>query len=412
MSDDLFKNSIKQLERVRKIIQLDDNIFEQLKQPQKIVKFSIPVRMDSGKIKVFSAFRAQYNDARGPFKGGIRFHPQVTEAEIMALGAWMTWKTAVAGLPLGGGKGGVVVNPKKLSAGELERLSRGYIREIYKFIGSRVDVPAPDVYTDPKIMGWMLDEYEKMNGMHDPGVITGKPLSIGGSRVRGYSTAQGAAYIIEAARKKADLPQNSSVAIQGFGNAGSHLAKILQQLGYKIIALGDSKSTIVNPSGLDAEAVGKHKEKTGSVANYPDAQTLKSEESLYQAADILVPAALENSITLANVNFIQAKLIVEVANGPITPEADEILEKKNILVVPDILANAGGVIVSYLEQVQNAYGYYWQEEKVLKRLMHIIIDAFEEAWKEKENYRTVLRMGAYALAVKRVAEAMKDRGWA
>ena len=412
MPNDPFKNSIKQLERVREIIQLDDNIFEQLKQPQKIVKFSIPVRMDSGKIKVFSAFRAQYNDARGPFKGGIRFHPGVTEAEVMALSAWMTWKTAAAGLPLGGSKGGVIVNPKELSAGELERLSRGYIREIYKFIGSRVDVPAPDVYTNPKIMGWMLDEYEKMTGAHDPGVITGKPLSIGGSKARGYSTAQGAAYVIEAARKKAGLAKDASVTIQGFGNAGSYLAKILHRQGYKIIALSDSRGAIVNPSGLDVAAVERHKEKTGSVINYPEAKTVKSGEYLYQAVDILVPAALENSITRKNVNAIQAKLIVEVANGPITPEADEILEKKNILVVPDILANAGGVIVSYLEQVQNAYGYYWTEEKILKRLMHIITEAFEEAWKEKEKYRTVLRMGAYALAVKRVAEAMKDRGWA
>ncbi|HEX7586223.1 MAG TPA: Glu/Leu/Phe/Val dehydrogenase [Patescibacteria group bacterium] len=411
MPNDPFKNSIKQLERVKEIIQLDENIFEQLKQPQKVVKFSIPLRMDSGKIKVFPAFRAQYNDARGPFKGGIRFHPQVTEAEVMALGAWMTWKTAVASLPLGGGKGGVVVNPKELSVGELERLSRGYIREIYKFIGSRVDVPAPDVYTDPKIMGWMLDEYEKMTGAHDPGVITGKPLSIGGSQVRGYSTAQGAAYVIEAAREKAGLPKEATVTIQGFGNAGSCLAKILHQQGYKIIALSDSKGAIVNPTGLDVESVEKYKEKTGSVINYPEGETLKSGECLYQAVDILVPAALENSITLENVNSIRAKLIVEVANGPITPEADEILEKKNILVVPDILANAGGVIVSYLEQVQNAYGYYWTEEKILKRLMHIITEAFEEAWKEKEKYRTVLRMGAYALAVKRVAEAMKDRGW-
>ncbi len=412
MLNDPFKNSIKQLERVKKIIQLDENIFEQLKQPQRIIKFSIPVRMDSGKIKVFLAFRAQYNDARGPFKGGIRFHPQVTEAEVMALSAWMTWKTAASNLPLGGSKGGVVVNPKELSVGELERLSRGYIREIYKFIGSRVDVPAPDVYTNPKIMGWMLDEYEKMTGRHDPGVITGKPLSIGGSKARGYSTAQGAAYIIEAAREKSGLPKDATVTIQGFGNAGSYLAKILQRQGYKIIALSDSMGAIVNPKGLDVGAVEKHKEKTGSVINYPDAGTIKSGECLYREVDILIPAALENSITHENVNSIRAKMIVEVANGPITPEADEILEKKNILVVPDILANAGGVIVSYLEQVQNAYGYYWTEEKILKRLMYIITEAFTEAWQEKEKYRTVLRMGAYVLAAKRVAEAMKDRGWA
>lgn len=407
---DPFQNATRQLEIVKEIIGLEDNIFEQLKTPQRVIEVFIPVKMDNGRIKVFRGFRAQYNDARGPAKGGIRFHPDVSREEVLALSAWMTWKTAAINIPLGGGKGGVIVDPKELSEGELERLSRGYIQAIARFIGPSVDVPAPDVYTDPKIMGWMLDEYEKIAGEHRPGVITGKPLSIGGSAAREYSTAQGAAHVLEAAAKKIKLPENSRVSIQGFGNAGAYLAEILEKKGYKIVAVSDSKGAIANPAGLNIQELLAHKKATGSVAKYLKGKDFSSSQWLEQEVDIFVPAALENSVTKDNVGSLKTKLVVEVANGPITPEADEVLAKKNILVVPDILANAGGVAVSYFEQVQNAYGYYWPEKEVLSKLEEIMLEAFEKAWREKETYKTTLRMGAYALAVKRVAEAMKARG--
>ncbi len=409
-NNDAFASALSQLEQVQKLIKIDKNIFAQLQAPQRILEVSIPVKMDNGKIQVFTGYRSQFNDARGPFKGGIRFHQDVNVSEIKALSAWMTWKTAVVDIPLGGGKGGVIVDPKKLSQGELERLSRGYLQAIYKFVGPNLDVPAPDVYTDPKIMGWMLDEYEKISGIHQPGVITGKPLSIGGSQTRGYSTAQGAFYVLREAAKKVGLNKNATVAIEGFGNAGAHLAEILQKNGYRIVALSDSKGTIVNYMGLDVLQVKKHKEKTGSVLGYVGAEKTKNLHILAQMVDILVPSALENSITADNVKNIKAKLIIEVANGPTTPEADAVLAKRNIMVVPDILANAGGVVVSYLEQVQNAYGYYWSEQKVLKKLEAIMITSFNCVWQEKMKHHTTVRMGAYALAVERVAQAMKDRG--
>ena len=408
---DPFSNALKQIEAVKDTIKLEDNIYAQLQAPKKFLEVNIPVKMDDGKIKLFKGFRSQFNDARGPFKGGIRFHPDVNESEVKALSAWMTWKTAVVNIPLGGGKGGVIVDPRSLSDRELEELSRGYVRGIYKLIGSAVDVPAPDVYTDPRIMGWMMDEYEKLIGKNDPGVITGKPLSIGGSEARSYSTAQGGFYVLDAAVKKMGLSKNATVAIQGFGNAGAHMAKILQKAGYKIVAVSDSKGTIVNMMGIDAEKLEEHKKKTGSVAAYPGCENLGAEHCLGQEADILIPAALENSITSVNVKVIKAKLIVELANGPITPEADEVLKKKNILVVPDILANAGGVTVSYFEQVQNAYGYYWTEQEVLEKLSKIMYASFEQIWEKKEEYLTDMRTAAYILAVERVAQAMRDRGW-
>jgi glutamate dehydrogenase/leucine dehydrogenase len=410
MTNDPFKNALEQLREVNGLIKIDKNIFAQLQSPQRLLNVAIPVKMDSGEIKVFQGYRSQFNDARGPFKGGIRFHPNVSEAEVKALSAWMTWKTAVVNIPLGGGKGGVVVDPKSLSINELERLSRGYIQAIWKFIGPAIDVPAPDVYTDPRIMAWMLDEYEKLVGHHAPGVITGKPLAVGGSMVRDYSTAQGAFYALHAAAQKIGLRKDATVAIEGFGNAGLHLAEILQKNGYKVIALSDSHGMAVNHMGLDIEEVKKHKEKTGSVKGYDGSEKCDGEMCAAQDADIFVPAALENSITKENVETIKAKLIVEVANGPITSEADMVLAKKNILVVPDILANAGGVVVSYFEQVQNAYGYYWKEKEVLEKLEEIMQKSFHDVWGEKMKHSTTMRLGAYALAVGRVAQAMKDRG--
>lgn len=409
MEHDPLENMRAQLSSVRPFVGAEDSIFAQLQNPRRFLEVSIPVKMDDGSVRVFIGYRSQFNDARGPFKGGVRFHPNVNASEVKALSAWMTWKTAVVNIPLGGGKGGVIVNPKELSEGERERLSRGYVRAIREFLGPEIDIPAPDVYTDPKIMGWMMDEYETLLGRHAPGVITGKPLSIGGSAGRSFSTAMGAAHVIEYAREKTGLPKNPTVAIQGFGNAGEHLAEILAGRGYAITLASDSKGAIYNPKGLDIAALKEHKKKTGSVAGFPDGEKF-TEPWLLAPADILVPAALENSITDEYAEKISAKLIVEVANGPTTPGADDILEKRSIPLVPDILANAGGVAVSYFEQVQNAYGYYWTEEEVLEKLETLMKQAASDVWKESEKHGIPLRKGAYVLAVSRVSEAMRARG--
>ena len=405
-----FENSLEQLEEVKNIIKLDDNIYEQLKTPQRILEVSIPIKMDNGVVKVFTGFRSQYNDARGPNKGGIRFHQNVSREEVMALSAWMTWKTAVVDIPLGGGKGGVIVNTKELSDNELEKLSRGYIRAIYKIIGPDVDIPAPDVYTDARIMAWMLDEYEQIAGKHIKGMITGKPLNLGGSKARGFATAQGAAHTVDLAVEKIGIKEGATVAFNGFGNAGANLAKIMFKKGYKIVVASDSRGSIINRDGIDVNELIKHKEKTGSVIDFSGGETKEGHHCMQEEVDILVPAALEDFINKENVESVKAKLIVELANGPVTPEADEILNKKDILVIPDILANAGGVAVSYLEQVQNAYAFYWSEEEVLAKLKELMDKAFIETWEQKEKYNTSMRMGAYALGVSRVAQAMKDRG--
>ncbi len=406
-----FKNVLKQLNQIKTIIGLDEDIYTCFLEPQRFLEVSIPIKMDNNKVKVFKGFRSQYNDARGPYKGGIRFHPEVTPDEVKALSAWMTWKTAIVNIPLGGGKGGVIVNPKELSDRELEHLSRGYIRAIYKFLGPKIDIPAPDVYTDPRVMGWMMDEYEKLEGAHEPGVITGKPLSLGGSQVREYATAQGAYYVLKEGVKKIGLGQNATIGIQGFGNAGKFIAKKLAQDGFKITVISDSQGTAVDCRGLDIEKVEDYKKKVGTVAGYKEGKKNGELRCLHEDVDILIPAALENSIDEKLAQEIKAKMIVELANGPITPEADKILQKKDVLVIPDILANAGGVTVSYFEQVQNAYGYYWSEEEVLEKLKKIMVEAFFKIWEEKERYKTTLRMGAYALALRRVSRAMKDRGW-
>lgn len=409
MQNDPFAGALKQLEKVKNLIKLDENIYAQLQSPQKFLEVSIPVKMDNGSVRIFKGYRSQYSNARGPYKGGIRFHPQVNDAEVKALSFWMALKTAVVGIPLGGGKGGVIVNPKELSEAELEKLSRGYIQAIHKLIGPTVDVPAPDVYTDPKIMGWMVDEYEKLVGGGAPGVITGKPLSIGGSKARGYSTAQGGFYVLQHAVKKLQL-NNSNVAIQGFGNAGAIMAKILDENGYKVVAVSDSKGGIYNADGLDIKKLQEYKDQTGSVVNFPGSTAING-GILSQDAAILVLAALENSVTTENANTVKAQLVVELANGPVTQEGDEILNKKQVVVVPDILANAGGVAVSYFEQVQNAYNYYWEEKDILEKLEKIMVDSFNEVWDRKEKYQHDMRTGAYALALERISKAMIDRGW-
>lgn len=406
-----FASFIGQLEKVRQMVEIDENAFAQLQAPQKILEVSIPVKMDNGKIKVFRGFRVQFNDARGPYKGGIRFHPETTIDEVKALSAWMAIKTAVVNIPLGGGKGGVTVDPKELSESELEKLSRGYVGAIHKIIGPDLDVPAPDVYTNPKIMGWMMDEYEKLTGRHAAGTFTGKPLSIGGSKVRDIATAQGGFFVLDEAVKKMGMKKKPTVAIQGYGNAGCNIAKILQKAGYKITVVSDSQGTAVNQKGIDAWELEKHKIKSGTVADYPGAKEAGRNQCFEQKADILIPAAMENSITARNVGVIKAKLIVELANGPITPEAEKILERKKIVVVPDILANAGGVVVSYFEQVQNSGGYYWSKKEIMEKLEKIMRKSFDNVWKNKEEHDTDMRTAAYIVALSRIVEAMKDRGW-
>jgi len=399
-----------QLRSAQNIVHINPDIFERLLSPDRLIEVSIPVRMDTGRTKVFTGFRSQWNDAAGPYKGGIRFHPSVTREEVMALSSWMTWKTAVLRLPLGGGKGGVIVDVKEFSDRELEALSRAYMRSIAPFIGKNKDIPAPDVSTDPRVMGWMLDEYEVLNGEKSPGVITGKPLSIGGSLVRDYATAQGAFFVLEDAVKKLHLPNHSRVAIQGFGNGGGHIARLLQESGYVVVAISDSKSTVYREAGLNVSEIEMHKRSTGSLKKCLGCESLPSEALLTVPCDILIPAALEGAISSQNVKDIRAKLIVEVANGPITSEADEFLFDHGTVVVPDILANAGGVTVSYFEQVQNAMNAYWTEAEINQKLKEKMKEAFETVWVAHEKYNTTLRMGAYAVALERVAAAMQARG--
>jgi len=406
-----FLNAQKQLEKAADIMKLDKNIFEVIKEPVRIVEVNFPVVMDSGKVKTFKGYRSQHNNARGPFKGGIRFHPDVNIDEVKALSMWMTWKCSVVGIPYGGGKGGVIVDPKKLSEKEIERLSRAYIEAIKPFIGPLKDVPAPDVYTTPQIMAWMVDEYSRLEGNFTPGTITGKPLEVGGSKGRMYSTSKGGEYVTAKLAEKLKLKKGASVAVQGFGNVGSFMAKFLHGAGYKIVALSDSKGAIFCDDGIDPDRAEEWKEKNGSLSDFKGCKNMSNEDLLELSVDILVPAALENVITKDNVDKIKAKAIVEMANGPTTPEADEILHKKGIPVVPDILANAGGVTVSYFEWVQNLMNFYWSEEEVLSKLKPLMDNAFDDVWSASKEHNVDLRMGAYIVAVKRVADAIKLRGF-
>ena len=422
---DPFENALEQLSRAAKYLNIDQKILKKLQKPNKVHKFEIEVKMDNGKKKKFKGFRSQYNNARGPYKGGIRYHPGVTEAEVKALSFWMALKCATVGIPLGGGKGGIIVNPKELSSAELERLSRGYVKKLYKHVGPVQDVPAPDVYTTPQIMAWMLDEYEKLVGHHAPGMITGKPLSLGGSAGRGTSTAQGGVYVLlEAMKKLNKKPSETTVAIQGFGNAGSHMAKILHKEGFKIVALSDSQGGVYNEEGIDPHKAEELKKAGGMLGCYcvgtvcdikqvktdGPCRAINNQEILELGVDVLVPAALENQITGENAGRVKAKVVAELANGPTTPEADEILHKKGVLLIPDILTNAGGVTVSYFEQVQNAMNYYWTESEVFEKLRKIMVDSFNQVWEMKEKHQVNMRTGAFILAVARIAEAMRDRG--
>ena len=408
-----FKIAQAQLDQAAEILGLDSATHALLREPMREFHVTIPVRMDDGSVKVFKGFRVQYNDARGPTKGGLRFHPDETIDTVRALAAWMTWKTAVVDIPLGGGKGGIICNPKEMSMGELERLSRGYIRAIGHYIGTEVDIPAPDVYTTPQIMAWMMDEYSKMVGYNVPGMITGKPIPLGGSAGRGDATARGGMYTIREAVKILGLElEGATVAVQGYGNAGQFAHKLVTEMfGCKVVAVSDSRGGIYNPDGLDFGAVTAHKKNTRSVVNFAGTKNISNEELLELDVDILVPAALENQIGDWNAANIKAKIVAELANGPTTPEADDILHKNGVFVIPDFLCNAGGVTVSYFEQVQNAYDFYWEEDEVYEKLDKKMTAAFHAVYNASQKYNVHNRMGAYAVAVARVAEVVKLRGW-
>ena len=378
--------------------------------PQNIVQGDIDVTMDDGSAKKFPAYRVQFNNARGPYKGGIRFHPEADIEEVKALAALMAIKCAVVGIPLGGGKGGVACNPKELSQKEIEQIARGWARMMAPYIGANKDIPAPDVYTTPAIMGYMVDEFEKVMGRSEPGVITGKPLSMGGSQGRTPATGLGGFYVLEALLKMHDDKSKQRVAIQGFGNVGFYAAKYIHQAGHKIVAVSDSKEGIYVGDGIDPIVANNLKESGKKLSEYPGATVITNEELLVSDCDILVPAALDNQIREDNAKDIKAKIILELANGPITPEADEILKNKGVMVVPDVLANAGGVTVSYFEWVQNVGGYYWTEEEVFGKLKAIMQESFQQTYMLAEEKNVTLREGAFLLAVKRIAEAMKDRG--
>jgi glutamate dehydrogenase (NAD(P)+) len=402
-----------QLDEAAELLRLDPAVHAFLREPVRELHVTLSVKMDDGTSKVFKGYRVQYNDARGPTKGGIRFHPDETIDTVKALAAWMTWKCSVVDIPLGGGKGGVICNPKEMSSAELERLSRAYIRQVARILGPEMDIPAPDVYTTPQIMAWMADEYSVLRGYNEFGVITGKPLSLGGSKGREDATARGGMYCIrEAAAALGMDTRGATMAIQGFGNAGQFAAKLGPELlGAVVVAVSDSKGGIYNPQGLDPEAVIAFKKQTGTVVGYPEAEPISNEDLLELDVDILVPSALENVITAENATRIKARISAELANGPTTPEADHILHQNGVYVIPDFLCNAGGVTVSYFEMVQNAYDRYWSEKTVHERLDEKMTTAFHAVHQKAQELQVHNRLAAYCVAVERVAEAVKLRGW-
>jgi glutamate dehydrogenase (NAD(P)+) len=411
-----FKIAQHQLDEAAAIMKLDAATHELLRWPLREFHVHFPVRMDDGTVKVFEGFRVQYNDARGPTKGGLRFHPEETFDTVRALAAWMTWKTAVVDIPLGGGKGGVICNPKELSMTELERISRAYIRAIGHYIGEEVDVPAPDVYTTPQIMAWMMDEYSVMRGYNVPGVITGKPLPLGGSLGRGDATARGGMFTIREAADALGIDlSKATVAIQGYGNAGQFAHQLVTEMfGSRVVAVSDSRGGIYCPSGLDFDATVAWKQENRTVATYrccDDCGSVSNEELFELDVVVLVPAALENQIGEWNAGDVKAKIVAELANGPTTPAADDILYKNGVYVIPDFLCNAGGVTVSYFEQVQNAYDYYWDVDEVYGKLDKKMTSAFHAVHDTAQEFGINNRMAAYVVAVRRVAEACTLRGW-
>jgi glutamate dehydrogenase (NADP+) len=420
MSESLFADASKRLETAMKYVSISEDALERLKYPKSSLSVSIPVRMDDGSLKIFQGYRVRYDDTRGPAKGGVRYHPNVSLDEVQSLAFWMTFKCAVLNLPFGGGKGGITVDPKALSKLELERLTRGYIDAIADFIGPDIDIPAPDVYTNAMIMGWMMDQYSIIRRQITPAVVTGKPLTMGGSLGRDGATATGAFFVIESIMPKFDrLPQETTVAIQGFGNAGALLAELLYKAGYKVVAVSDSQGGIYAKNGLDIPSIRQYKAsgkglKTlyseNSVSNIVDHEFLSNEELLALDVDVLIPAALENVINEANADNIKAKYIFEAANGPITSAADQVLEAKGIYVFPDILANAGGVTVSYFEWVQNRSGLYWTLEEVNQRMKQKMVEETQHIWSISQQLGISLRTAAYVHALNRLGEAINAKG--
>jgi glutamate dehydrogenase (NADP+) len=420
MSSSLLSDASQRFEKALQYVAIADDVIERLHYPKASLSVSIPVRMDDGSLRVFQGYRVRYDDSRGPTKGGVRFHPRVSLDEVQSLAFWMTFKCAVLNLPYGGGKGGITVNPKDLSKLELERLSRGYIDAIADFIGPEVDILAPDVYTNAMIMGWMMDQYSNIQRQFSPGVVTGKPISMGGSLGRETATAMGAFFTIRTAMEKIGrLPTSTTVAIQGFGNAGAILAELLANAGYKVVAVSDSQGGVYSSMGLNIPSIRHYKESTrsikavyceGTICNIVEHQVITNAELLELDVDVLVPAALENQITADNAPKIRARYIFEVANGPINPAADEILEQKGIQVFPDILVNAGGVTVSYFEWVQNRNGFSWPLEEVNRRLERSMVDETEQIWAIANDLSISLRTAAYVHALKRLSEAIHAKG--
>ncbi len=403
--------ALKMLDAAAEKINLNKNIWERLRHPRRCLIVTLPVMMDDGSLKIFEGYRVQHDYSRGPAKGGIRYHPDVTLDEVKALAAWMTWKCAVVSIPYGGAKGGVRCNPKEMSRAEIERLTRRFASEILIIIGPDKDIPAPDVYTDAQVMAWIMDTYSVAHGHSVPGVVTGKPISLGGTLGRKEATGRGCVFVTREAAKllKMDLTK-ATVAVQGFGNVGYSAAKIFHELGAKIIAVSDSKGGICNSKGLDPKKVFEAKQKGASVCDYRDCDRITNEDLLTLECAVLVPAALENVITLKNAPKVRARILVEGANGPTVPEADEILQSKGVLVIPDILANAGGVTVSYFEWVQNIQEFFWSEDDVNRKLGEIMVRSFHEVFKMARDHKVTPRLGAYMLAVGRVAEAIELLG--
>ncbi|HPQ80974.1 MAG TPA: Glu/Leu/Phe/Val dehydrogenase [bacterium] len=410
-----FENALKQFDQAAEVLKLSPNQVAMIRQPRKVMEATLPVRMDDGRIETFTAYRVQHNIARGPAKGGIRFHPDVNLDEVKALSFWMTFKCATVNIPMGGGKGGVIVDPSKLSMGELERLARRYFAELIGMFGPDRDVPAPDVGTNPQIMCWFMDTYSMHHNDYLPAVVTGKPIELGGSAGRGEATAQGMVYCMRESANKLGFPiKEAKIAIQGFGNAGANSAKLLTKDGAKIVAISDIAGAYYNPDGLDIPAALKHVAEVKTLAGFEKSSKCERMEDpmklLELPVDILVPAALENQITHENAERIQAKVIAECANGPITPKADAVLNKKGTFIIPDILCNAGGVTVSYFEWVQNRMGYYWDDERVQKDLSKSMTRAFNDVYMTAEHYKVSMRVAAFVCAIQRVAKASEMRG--